>query len=208
MAFLLSINGLFYIAGYLIGAIPFGYLLGRFVGKVDVRSSGSGSIGATNVLRVLKASNPALAKKLAVATFACDALKGPAVMGAALLAGCDANVLWTIAVLAVIGHCFSPYLLFEGGKGIATGVGTIMIMLPIEALLGLAVWFLVGLKLKISSIASLAGMLTTVISSFFIHPELPIVQSHAPVVIIGFVIFYKHIPNIVRLFKKEEAAVV
>ena len=179
MSFLLNVNGLFYIAGYLIGAIPFGYLLGRLVGKVDVRSSGSGSIGATNVLRVLKERDPKLAKKLAIATFACDALKGPAVMCAAMFAGCDANVL-----------------------------GTIMLMLPIEALLGLAMWFLVGLKLKISSIASLAGMLTTVISSFFIHPELPVVQTHAPVVIIGFVIFYKHIPNIVRLFKKEEAAVV
>ncbi|MDR0747687.1 MAG: glycerol-3-phosphate 1-O-acyltransferase PlsY [Helicobacteraceae bacterium] len=208
MGLLFNANFLFYLAGYLIGAIPFGYLLGRFVGKVNIRETGSGSIGATNVLRVLKEKNPVLAKNLSILTVFCDALKGAIVMIVALLAGFDENVAWTIAVLAVIGHCFSPYLLFEGGKGIATGVGVVMVMLPAEACLGLLAWFIAAKAIKISSIASLVGMLTAVLLSFVIHPEVPGINTHAPIVIIGFIIFYKHIPNIVRLLRREEAKVV
>jgi glycerol-3-phosphate acyltransferase PlsY len=203
-----NINIQFYLAAYLLGAIPFGVLIARFFGGADILKNGSGSIGATNVLRVVKERDPKLAKILAIATFACDALKAPLVMISAMIVGLDAFTLWTIAVLAVIGHCFSPYLLFEGGKGIATSVGAVMVMLPIEALLGLAAWFVVGKRLKISSIASLAGMTTTVALSFVIHPELPTIGTHAPLVIIGFVILYKHVPNLVRLFKREEARVV
>ncbi|MDR0664081.1 MAG: glycerol-3-phosphate 1-O-acyltransferase PlsY [Helicobacteraceae bacterium] len=202
-----NINIQFYLAAYLIGAIPFGVLLAKFFGGADIRQSGSGSIGATNVLRVVKERDPSLAKKLAVATFACDALKAPLVMIVAMIVGLDENVLWTIAVLAVIGHCFSPYLLFEGGKGVATGVGAVMVLLPIEATLGLVAWYIVGKLLKISSLASLAGMLSAVALSFVIHPELPVVKTHAPIVICGFIILYKHIPNIIRLFKREEARV-
>ncbi|MDR3163044.1 MAG: glycerol-3-phosphate 1-O-acyltransferase PlsY [Helicobacteraceae bacterium] len=208
MGLLFNENFLFYLAGYLIGAIPFGYLLGRFVGKVNIRETGSGSIGATNVLRVLKEKNPALAKNLSILTVLCDALKGAIVMIAALLAGFDENVAWTIAVLAVVGHCFSPYLLFEGGKGIATGVGVVMVMLPVEACLGLLAWFIAAKVVKISSIASLAGMFTAVLLSFVIHPEVPGIGTHAPIVIIGFIIFYKHLPNIVRLLRRKEAKVV
>ncbi|MDR1912078.1 MAG: glycerol-3-phosphate 1-O-acyltransferase PlsY [Helicobacteraceae bacterium] len=208
MDFLFNINIQFYLAGYLIAAIPFGVVLAKLFGKVNIRESGSGSIGATNVLRVVKERDPALAKKLAIATFVCDAIKGPVVMIAAMIAGLDEYTLWTIAVLAVIGHCFSPYLLFEGGKGVATGVGVVMVMLPIEAALGLVAWYVVGKTLKISSIASLAGMMTAVALSFVIHPEIPVIGTHAPIVICGFIIFYKHIPNILRLFKREEARVV
>jgi glycerol-3-phosphate acyltransferase PlsY len=204
---LFNINIQFYLAAYLIGAIPFGVALAKLFGGVNIRQNGSGSIGATNVLRVIKERDPKLAKKLAVATFACDALKAPLVMIAAKLAGLDENTLWTIAVLAVIGHCFSPYLLFEGGKGVATGVGAVMVMLPLEAALGLIAWYIVGKALKISSLASLAGMTTAVALSFVIHPEMPAIGTHAPIVICGFIILYKHIPNIIRLIKKEEARV-
>lgn len=208
MEFLFNVNVQFYLAGYLIGAIPFGLLLAKFFGGIDVRTHGSGSIGATNVLRVLKEKDPKLAKKLGAATLILDALKGAAVVLVAMAAGMDAHVLWTIAVLAVIGHCFSPYLMFEGGKGVATGVGVVLVLLPIEALIGLAVWFAVGKKLKISSIASLSGLMAAIAASFIIHPQLPGVGNHAPLVIIGFVILYKHIPNLIRLFKKEEVRVV
>lgn len=208
MEFLFNPNILFYLAGYFIGAIPFGLILAKRFGGVDIRSSGSGSIGATNVLRVIKEKDPALAKKLGIATLALDASKGAVVMLVAKAMGFDESVMWTIAVLAVIGHCFSPYLKFEGGKGVATGVGVTMVLLPIEAIIGLASWYLVGKKIKISSIASLSGMMAAVIASFIVHPTIPVIESHAPIVIIGFIIFYKHIPNIIRLFKKEESAVV
>ncbi len=204
MDFLFNINAQFYIAAYLVGGIPFGLLLAKFFAGVNVKESGSQSIGATNVLRVVKATNPALAKKLGAATLLLDALKGMVVLGVAMLAGMPESTLWGVAVLAVVGHCFSPYLWFEGGKGIATGLGVLLVMLPIEAMIALVVWGVMAKTLKISSISSLTGLLALLIASFFIHPEM----AHAPVVIITIILFYKHIPNIVRLIKGEEKAVV
>jgi len=204
MDFLFHSNVQFFIAAYLIGGIPFGLLLAKKFAGVDVKASGSGSIGATNVLRVVKESNPALAKKLGAATLALDALKGVLVLTAAYFMGMSEATLWAVAVLAVIGHCFSPYLGFEGGKGIATGMGVMMFMLPQETIIALVVWGVLAKTVKISSISSLTGVLALLVSSFYIHPDM----AHAPVVFIVFILFYKHIPNIVRLFKGEEKQVV
>jgi glycerol-3-phosphate acyltransferase PlsY len=200
MEFLSNINAQFFILAYLVGGIPFGLLLAKFVAGVDIKKSGSGSIGATNVLRVVKESNPALAKKLGASTLLLDALKGIIVLVIAKYIGLSEATQWGVAVLAVVGHCFSPYLMFEGGKGIATGMGVMAIMLPIETAIGIVVWAITAKTLKISSLSSLAGLSVLMISSFFIHPEMP----HAPVLIIGFILFYKHIPNIIRVFKGEE----
>jgi acyl phosphate:glycerol-3-phosphate acyltransferase len=204
MDFLGNINVQFYIAAYLIGGIPFGLLLARFFAGVNVQEGGSKSIGATNVLRVVKEQNPALAKKLGAATLALDAVKGMVVLFIGMLAGVSEATLWAIAVLSVIGHCFSPYLRFEGGKGVATGMGVMLIMLPIETLIALAVWFLGAKTIRISSLSSMAGLLALVIASFILHPEM----AHAPVLVIAFLLFYKHIPNFVRLFQGEEKRVV
>ena len=203
MDFLFNINAQFYIAAYLVGGIPFGLLLAKFFAGVNVKESGSNSIGATNVLRVVKESNPALAKKLGAATLLLDALKGVTVLVVAMLMGMPESTLWGIAVLAVIGHCFSPYLWFEGGKGIATGVGVLLVMLPVETLIGLVAWGIMAKVVKISSVSSLSGVLTLLIVSFVMRPEI----DHAPIVIITLILFYKHIPNIVRLFKGEETKV-
>ena len=197
-------NAQFYIAAYLIGSIPFGLILAKFFAGVDVKASGSKSIGATNVLRVVKESNPALAKKLGAATLLLDALKGVLVLVVAMLSDMPDSVLWAVALLAVIGHCFSIYLWFEGGKGIATAMGVMLVLLPVETLIGAAVWAIGAKVLKISSVSSLAGALALLISSFFIHPEL----AHAPLVVIIIILFYKHIPNILRLVKGEEKAIV
>ena len=204
MDFLFNINAQFYIAAYLVGGIPFGLLLAKFIAGVNVKESGSKSIGATNVLRVVKESNPALAKKLGAATLLLDALKGITVLLVAMAFDMPVSTLWGVAVLAVVGHCFSPYLWFEGGKGIATGLGVLLVMLPIETMIGFAVWGVLAKTLKISSVSSLTGVLALLISSFFIHPEL----AHAPIVIITLILFYKHIPNIMRLIKGEEKAVI
>lgn len=204
MDFLFNINIQFYIAAYLIGGIPFGLLLAKKFAGVDVKASGSGSIGATNVLRVVKEQNPSLAKKLGIATLVLDALKGVAVLTVAYFIGLDNSVLWAIAVLAVLGHCFSPYLSFEGGKGIATGMGVMMFMLPIETTIALVVWAVMAKTVRISSVSSLTGVLALLISSFFIHPQM----AHAPVVFIVFILFYKHIPNIIRVIKGEEKRVI
>lgn len=204
MDFLFNINAQFYIAAYLVGGIPFGLLLAKFFAGVNVKEGGSKSIGATNVLRVVKESNPKLAKKLGAATLLLDALKGILVLAAGIFSGMPESTLWGIAVLAVVGHCFSPYLWFEGGKGIATGMGVLLVMLPLETLVGIVVWGVMAKTLKISSISSLSGVVALLLASFVIHPEMP----HAPVVIITIILFYKHIPNIVRLIKGEEKAVV
>ena len=204
MDFLFNTNVQFFIAAYLVGGIPFGLLLAKQFAGVDIKSSGSGSIGATNVLRVVKESNPALAKKLGAATLALDALKGMAVLVVAYFFGVSESTLWAIAVLAVVGHCFSPYLNFEGGKGIATGMGVMMFMLPYETIIALVVWAIGAKTIRISSVSSLTGVAALLISSFYIHPEM----AHAPVVLIVFLLFYKHIPNIVRLVKGQEKRVV
>jgi len=204
MDFLFNTNAQFFIAAYLIGGIPFGLLLAKQFAGVDIKASGSKSIGATNVLRVVKETNPALAKKLGAATLALDALKGMAVLTVAYFLGLSEATLWGIGILAVIGHCFSPYLNFEGGKGIATGMGVMMFMLPLETLIALVVWGVLAKTLKISSVSSLTGVLSLMVSSFYLHPDM----AHAPVVMIVFILFYKHIPNIIRLVKGEEKRVV
>ncbi|MCH9740315.1 MAG: glycerol-3-phosphate 1-O-acyltransferase PlsY [Epsilonproteobacteria bacterium] len=204
----MDLNLILYLSAYLIAAIPFGYILAKVFAGVDVRKEGSGNIGATNVLRVVKAKAPHLAKKLTIATFALDATKGVIVILIAMALGADDNVLWTLAVLSVLGHCFSPFLGFEGGKGVATGFGVLLVMLPIESLIAIVVWFIAGKVLKISSLSSLIGLGALLIASYIIHPDIPVIHSHAPIWIIAFVIFYKHIPNIIRVFKKEEAQVI
>ncbi|QFR49099.1 glycerol-3-phosphate 1-O-acyltransferase PlsY [Sulfurimonas lithotrophica] len=204
MEFLNNTNVQFFILAYLAGGIPFGLLLAKWFAGVDVKASGSGSIGATNVLRVVKETNPILAKKLGAATLALDALKGIVVLLIAMAVGLSEATLWGIAVLAVIGHCFSPYLNFEGGKGVATGMGVMMVMLPIETIIALVVWAIGAKVIRISSLSSMTALLALVIASFVLKPEM----AHAPVLIIAFILFYKHIPNFIRLFKGEEKRVI
>ncbi|MDY0237537.1 MAG: glycerol-3-phosphate 1-O-acyltransferase PlsY [Campylobacterales bacterium] len=205
---LTNINILFYLLAYFIGGIPFGLVLAKLFAKTDIRELGSRSIGATNVLRVLKDKNPSLAKKLAITTVILDGFKGLSLILIAHYLNLPIQTAWTIGVLAVIGHCFSPYLKFEGGKGVATALGVIIYFLPLEALVAIIVWFIVSKSVKISSVASLGGLLALIISSFLIHYEMPHINTHAPIIIIAFIVIYKHIPNIIRLFKGEEGRVI
>ena len=207
MEFLTNPNIVFYLAAYLIGGIPFGLLLGRFFGGVDIKQSGSRSIGATNVLRVVKEKDPKLAKKLAIATVLLDALKGVLVLAVAKLAGMPDATLWAIAVLAVAGHCLSPYLMFEGGKGVATGVGVLAFMMPDVTAIALVAWFILGKTVRISSLASLGALVTLIVASYILHPDVPNIHSHAPIWIIAIIVVYKHVPNIVRLLRGEEKRV-
>lgn len=200
-------NIILYLAAYLIAGIPFGYLLAKKFAGVDIKNEGSGNIGATNVLRVVKEKDPVLAKKLGAATLFLDATKGMLVIFIAQMLGTPESVLWTIAVLAVIGHCFSAFLFFEGGKGVATGFGVLLVMMPVPALIAIAVWLGASKGLKISSLSSLIGLVAFLIASYVIYPVVPGIGSHAPIWIIAIIIFYKHIPNIIRLFNKEETKV-
>ena len=207
MDLLTNQNILLYLAAYIISGIPFGYLLAKQFAGVDIKNEGSGNIGATNVIRVVKEKDPKLAKKLGIITFLLDAVKGVVIILIAKMLGAPESVLWTIAVLAVVGHCFSVFLFFEGGKGVATGFGALLIMMPIPALIAIVVWLIAAKGLKISSLSSLIGLTALLIVSYIMYPEVPGIGSHAPIWIIAFIIFYKHIPNLVRLFKKEEGKV-
>lgn len=202
-------NLLAYLIAYLIGAIPFGLVICKIFVKLDIRQEGSHSIGATNVLRVLKQHDAKKAKLIAICVVVCDALKAilPILAGRYIFHLSELT-LWTMAVLAVIGHCFSPYLKFEGGKGIATGAGVFACFLPLELICALLVWFFVAKFLKISSLASLSALVAMVFFSFVFHPQIPHINTHAPILIIAFIVLYKHIPNIKRLLTKSENKVI
>jgi len=207
--FFATLNGIFYVITYLLGGIPFGYLLAKYIGDVDIKKAGSCNIGATNVLRVLKTKDPKLAKKLGALTLLLDILKGAIVILIAKYIGMDANTLWSIAVISIIGHCYSPFLNFEGGKGIATGFGVLLVLIPIPTLIALGFWFVVAKLLKISSFASLIALISIIIATKIIYPDgLPIIDTFTPLYLVIFIVFYKHIPNIIRLYKKEEGKVV
>lgn len=206
--FLTNPNIMLYLAAYLIASIPFGVIIVKSLYSVDITKEGSKSIGATNVYRVLKNIDLKNAKKIAIITIICDVLKGFLPIIIAKFAGIDENVLWMMAVMAVLGHCFSAFLKFEGGKGVATSYGVFAAFLPIEVALSVIVWFFVGKFIKVSSIASLSGIFTFLILSLIIHPQILPINTHAPIIIIVFIVFYKHIPNIKRLIFKEEKQVL
>lgn len=208
MDFLFNINVQFYLLAYAVGGIPFGLLLANYFSGKDIRQSGSGSIGATNVLRVLKESNPKLAKKLAILTVVLDAFKGIIVLLIAKALGLSYATQWAIAIFAIIGHCYSPYLKFEGGKGVATGAGVLLVLVPLQTLIAFIVWLIVGKVLKISSLSSLLALVALMLSSYVIEPTLGGINTHAPLWIIALIIVYKHIPNILRLFQGKETKVV
>ncbi len=198
--FLSNTNIQFYLLAYLMGSIPFGLILAKFFAGVDIKKEGSGNIGATNVLRVLKEKDPKLAKKLSVTTLLLDALKGVFVLLLGYAAGVSQETLWAIAVFAVIGHCFSIFLWGEGGKGVATGLGVLLVLLPVCTLTGVVIWAIAAKTIKISSLSSILGVIAVGVCSFVLHPEI----AHAPVVIIILIILYKHTDNIIRLIKGEE----
>ncbi|AXX86116.1 acyl phosphate:glycerol-3-phosphate acyltransferase [Malaciobacter marinus] len=207
MDFFTNSNIIFYLLAYLVGSIPFGLILAKIFANVDIKSQGSNSIGATNVLRVVKQTNPSLAKKLGIATVILDAIKGLVIIALAMFLNAPSETLWAIAVLAVLGHCYSVYLGLEGGKGVATGLGVFLILIPIPTLIGAVVWIICAKVIKVSSLSSLFGLTAVVLSAILFNNGLE-VGSNAPVYIIAFIIYYKHIPNIVRLIKKEEQKVI
>ncbi len=206
MEFFTNINIIFYILAYLVGSIPFGLILAKKFAGVNVQESGSKSIGATNVLRVVKETDPVLAKKLGIATVLLDAIKGTVVIVIGMNYGLSTETLWGIAVLAVLGHCYSIYLGFEGGKGVATGLGVFIVLIPIPTIIGAIIWGFCAKVLKISSLSSLLGLAGVVLATIILENGVG-VNSNAPVYFITFIIFYKHIPNIVRLFNGNEKKV-
>jgi glycerol-3-phosphate acyltransferase PlsY len=184
----------FAVAGlaFLCGSIPFGLLLTRAAGLGDIRAIGSGNIGATNVLRTGH-------RGLAAATLLLDAGKGAAaVQATALLFGTQWMPL--AAVSAVIGHCFTPWLAFKGGKGVATGLG---VLLALDWRLGLAAcatWLVVAALTRLSSGGAVAAFALSPVAAVFL---LPAYWWVAPLCNAA-LIFWRHDANIRRILSGTE----
>ncbi len=190
-------NILLPIASYLVGAIPFGLLIGRLAG-VDVRASGSGNIGATNVARLL-------GKKFGLITLILDCLKGfvPIFLASKLLPGGSGGqtVLLLCGLLAVVGHMFPIYLGFKGGKGVATGLGVFLFLSPPAIGITLLVFIAtVALSGFVSAGSLLASGLFPLWLRLLGEPAGPIVTG----MIIAALIWIKHHENIGRLIRGEE----
>jgi glycerol-3-phosphate acyltransferase PlsY len=192
------------VAAYLLGSIPTGYLLVRFVRKQDIRTVGSGNIGATNVLR-------SGAKGLGAATFLLDVLKGAlAVWVGARLAAVGFPHLQPhaaealAALCAVLGHMFPVWLGLRGGKGVATAFGVFLVLVPYAALGALAVFILV---MALFRYVSLASILAAATFPLFAWLTAPWAHNYLVMAIIGIVsglILVKHQQNILRLMAGTE----
>lgn len=180
--------------GYLLGSIPFGLLLTRAAGLGDVRNIGSGNIGATNVLRTGN-------KGLAAATLLLDALKGTA---AVLIAGHFAPDVAVWAGLgAFLGHLFPVWLGFKGGKGVATYLGVLIGLAWQVALIFAAVWLVMALLFRFSSLAALAAAVVVPIVLFFLSTP----QIADVFVAMSVIVFIKHRANISRLLAGSEGKI-
>jgi glycerol-3-phosphate acyltransferase PlsY len=177
--------------GYLLGSIPFGLVLTRITGKGDVREIGSGNIGATNVLRTGS-------KPLAVLTAILDCLKATAAILLAKSLFGDESAAFA-ATGALIGHLYPVWLRFRGGKGVATYLGILIPLLPIAAAIYAAIWLLLLLTLRISSVAGMTATASAPITATVLH-------SSYLLMLLGFtmVVLWKHRENIVRLTKGTE----
>jgi glycerol-3-phosphate acyltransferase PlsY len=139
------------VAAYLTGAVPIGFLIARAFGVGDIRRHGSGNIGATNVLRTL-------GKGPAILTLLGDVAKGwCAVLAASAISGGDAPATAAGAVAAVVGNCWSVFLGFRGGKGVATGLGALLRLVPWATAPAAVVWIALVLTFRYVSLASLAA---------------------------------------------------
>ena len=181
------------LAAYLLGSIPFGFLLARLGGAGDIRQIGSGGIGATNVLRTGH-------KGLAAATLLLDAGKGvAAVVLGAKLAGLDASYI--AGVLAVVGHMFPVWLRFRGGKGVATGFGVLIAANPLLALSCGVIWLGMAFTVRISSASSLAATaMAPVIAAVLQVPFMLLVCT----TVVAALIWQRHRENIMRLVAGTE----
>ncbi|HEV2596040.1 MAG TPA: glycerol-3-phosphate 1-O-acyltransferase PlsY [Sphingomicrobium sp.] len=180
--------------GYLLGSIPFGLLLSRLAGKGDIRKIGSGNIGATNVLRTGS-------KPLAALTLVFDCLKATlAVLLAKRLFGEEAAPI--AAAGSLIGHLYPVWLSFRGGKGVATLLGILIALLPPAAAVYAAIWIILLLIVRISSVAGMAAALSAPIVAGVMHSSLlPMFLGFALLVL------WKHRENIVRLRRGTEPRV-
>ncbi len=173
-------------------SIPFGYLIGKFKG-VDVRKKGSGNIGATNVSRTL-------GKKWGAVVLLLDAVKGFLPVFFIYYLGFGTLCVAAGAFFAVCGHCFTPFLRFKGGKGVATGLGAFSVVCPKCLLLAFLVFVVVFLLRRIVSLSSITAVASYILAYKYFVGKVGFIF----VGLAGFVIILRHYQNIIRLIKGQE----
>ena len=184
-----------FIAGYLLGSIPFGLILTRLAGLGDVRQIGSGNIGATNVLRTGN-------KPLAAATLLLDALKGTfSVLLLYWLWGTDAAVIAGFG--AFLGHLYPVWLKFKGGKGIATYVGVLLGLLPLGVLIFAVAWLATAAITRYSSLAALVAAIVVPVALFLLGH----IQVAELFTVMSLITYVKHRANISRLLSGNESRI-
>jgi len=180
------------VGGYLCGSIPFGLILTKSAGLGDVRQIGSGNIGATNVLRTGN-------RLVAALTLVCDALKGTVpVLAMGWFAGTQAAVLAGLA--AFFGHLFPLWLGFKGGKGVATAIGVLLGLSWPLGLIFMAVWVVMAVLFRISSLSALTASLLTPLWAILLDRA----DLLLPVSVLAVAVWLTHRANIVRLLRGEE----
>lgn len=198
------------IVAYLLGSIPFGYLLVRIFRGEDVRQTGSGNIGATNVARTGS-------KGLAIATLVLDALKGYVAVAHVFLFAHDhpeevaqagPHFLYTLAavagLLAIIGHMFPVWLRFNGGKGVATAVGAFLGIAPSGVLVVLAVFAAIVAVTRYVSLGSMVGAAIFPFAAWWMHPLTRSASVMLPIAASSVLIIVRHKNNIRRLLAGNE----
>lgn len=192
---------LFIFIAYFTGSIPFGLLIARAVKGIDLREHGSKNIGATNVFRVV-------GKKWGILAFFLDALKGAvAVILPSILIPAFKETAWPLwfGIAAILGHTFSPWLSFKGGKGVATSLGVFLAAAPLPAGITFVLWILIFAVSHIISISSLAAALAFPLICFLTARHTALFPTLFPVsLLLMLFIFYTHRANIGRLFRREE----
>ncbi len=193
------------VAAYLLGSIPFGFLLVLSFRKEDIRTKGSGNIGATNVVR-------SGAKGLGALTFVLDAVKGYvavvaaqwilAWLGSSTLSLQDAGAI--AAVFAILGHMHPIWLQFKGGKGVATAFGVFLALSPIAALIGLAIFLVVFLIWRYVSLASIVSAIVFPTAALLLARGQLTPLLTAATVFIPLLVIVKHHQNISRLLQGTE----
>ena len=180
------------ILGYLCGSVPFGLFLTRAAGLGDIRNIGSGNIGATNVLRTGN-------RWIAAGTLVLDAAKAALpVLVARYYWGENAAML--AAIGAIVGHCFSVWLGFKGGKGVAVMIGSLLALAWPVGLVFCAVWLVIALAQKMSSLAALTAAATAPIFAYVLVSEWLAAAAAA----MALLLFFQHRENIIRLMRGTE----
>ncbi|MGC8893676.1 MAG: glycerol-3-phosphate 1-O-acyltransferase PlsY [candidate division WOR-3 bacterium] len=182
-----------FVVAFLLGSTPTGFLIVRATKGIDIRKTGSGNIGATNVGRVLGKWGFALVLFL-------DALKGFLPTGAALLLF---GIYPGIAAFcgSFLGHIFTPWLRFRGGKGIATGLGAFLALDPIAMAVGIGIWLIVFLAGRYVSLASIIAALSVFLFITFVQGSLPLSILSG---VVAITVWFTHRSNIKRLLEGKE----